>query len=195
MSFTRSTGPAGPTPGPPEPHERSVLKLGIAALLVFFVPVLAATVWAADRSPGQAAAGPAAGSSRPGSVGTPPPGAPGMPPPGGRPPGGMPPPGMPLVKPPIPTHAFDRSGSPQCSLVYDGTPVGTVIWTITTTVGGDLRTTAVSGDSVYRHDRTVSAGRHDFSAPAYMAQLDGLTAELTGDGGESYPCSVRPWRP
>lgn len=147
-------------------------KLGICAALVIGVPSLVAgmVAGAKDSSGHKDAAAPAssarsASSSRPASTAAP---------------GAAP--------------TFTYPGGPQCAITYRSRGDGSMSWTATTTVAGELITHATdSSATVYRHDAQVKAGVTSFSAPVPLTKITDIGGNLRG-AGTSYGCSVRPAR-
>jgi hypothetical protein len=92
---------------------------------------------------------------------------------------------------PGPTFTFP--GDPQCAITYRDRGDGSMTWTATTTVAGELITHAFDGDgNIYRHDVQVTAGPNAFAAPVPLAKINDIGGSLTGADGTSYGCSVKP---
>ena len=90
-----------------------------------------------------------------------------------------------------PTFTFP--GDRQCAITYRDRGDGTMSWTATTSVAGELRTHAGTGSgSLYQHDQQVPVGPSAFTAPVPLAQVDDIGGTLTTSGGGSYACSVAP---
>lgn len=93
---------------------------------------------------------------------------------------------------PAPGPTFTYPGGPQCTITYQARGGGSMSWTATTTVAGQLITHATdnAGD-IHRHDTHVGAGRHEFTLDQPLAQITDIGGNLDGSGA-SYGCSVRP---
>jgi hypothetical protein len=87
---------------------------------------------------------------------------------------------------------FTYPGDPQCAITYRDNGDGTMSWTATTTVAGELITHASGTDgTIYRHDDHIDAGTHAYRAPVPLAQIGDIGGNLRGTDA-SYGCSVAP---
>jgi hypothetical protein len=171
MAFIRSSEPFHE---PPQRRPRWVSAAGVAALIVFFVPVLVVTAMGRNPAPAQATstAGPLAPLPRfpPRIPPIPPPGAPWPPPPGA----------------PAP---------PVCTLEYRVASDGTTTWTAMTTSAGTLVTTgsaaSATGADARRHVQTVPVAVEPLVLPAPLARDHDLRAVLTS-GARHISCLVGP---
>jgi hypothetical protein len=93
-----------------------------------------------------------------------------------------------------PKPTFSYPGDRQCAIIYRDNGNGTMSWTATVTVAGELRTHASdqSGD-LYSHNTQVSVGQNTFTAPQPHSQVDDIGGVLYA-GSASYACSVAPQR-
>lgn len=90
-----------------------------------------------------------------------------------------------------PQPTFSYPGDKQCQITYRDRGDGTMSWTATVTVSGQLITHAADkAGHIYRHVTNVRPGATSFSAPVPLAQVDDIGGNL--DGSRSYGCSVRP---
>lgn len=97
-------------------------------------------------------------------------------------------PAKPTVEP-----TFVYPGDPQCAITYRDRGDGSMSWTATVTVAGELITHA--GDSagnLYSHDVQVTPGPNAFAAPVPLSQITDIGGNLTAADGTSYGCSVAP---
>ncbi len=88
---------------------------------------------------------------------------------------------------------FVYPGDPQCAITYRDRGDGSMSWTATVTVPGELITHA--GDAagnLYPHDVQVSPGPNAFAAPVPLSQITDIGGNLTATDGTSYGCSVAP---
>lgn len=91
-----------------------------------------------------------------------------------------------------PTFAYP--GDPQCAITYRDRGDGSMSWTATTTIAGELRTHADSASgSVYSHVVNTTLGPNVFAAPVPLAQIDDIGGVLSTPGA-SYACSIAPGR-
>lgn len=158
MAFVRASGPAQE---PPQRQPRGPLMIGIAVLLLFFVPLLVVT---AERS-----------SPSPASSSSPTPDAP-IPP--------MPPAGAPWPPPP------GAPQPPVCVLVYQPGPDGRTSWTAMTTRSGELSVAAGPGRSSRKQTLAEPEGVQPVTLIASLAQEQHLQATLSTDDGQSFGCLV-----
>jgi hypothetical protein len=172
MAFTRSSEPFQE---PPQPRSHGSLMIGIAILLVFFVPLLVVIAMDSRTVPVQAATGPSSSLRLP-----PRPAGPPLPP--------LPPPGAPWPPPP------GAPVPPVCALEYRVAADGVTVtaWTALTTVAGELTVESASAGSVHRHDLSVTVGVQDLALPAPLAQEHDLHAVLSGSAGQTFNCLVGP---
>ncbi len=93
-----------------------------------------------------------------------------------------------------PEPTFSYPGDRQCAITYRDNRNGTMSWTATVTVAGELITHASdkSGD-LYRRDVQVSPGPNIFTAPQPLSQIDDIGGVLYV-GSASYGCSIAPQR-
>ena len=94
----------------------------------------------------------------------------------------------------LPEPTWVYPGDPHCRITYRDRGDGTMSWTATVTVAGQLRTHA--GDrsgTTYEHDVPVTQGPNAFAAPVPLAQIDDLGGVLS-TSTSSYACSVAPQR-
>jgi len=90
------------------------------------------------------------------------------------------------------TPTFVYPGDPQCAITYRDDGDGTMSWTATVTVAGELITHAADIEgNIYRHVVQVSPGPNRFMAPVPLSQVDDMGGNLDG-AGASYGCSVAP---
>ncbi|MFC1418497.1 hypothetical protein [Streptacidiphilus cavernicola] len=168
MAFTRSSEPFQE---PPEHRSRWLLATGIAALLVFFVPLLVIIAMGQNSTPAQATS-----TTQPRAAVFPQPRL--MPP--------LPPPGAPWPPPP------GAPVPPVCTLEYRVDPGGATSWTGLITLGGTLATSASVPAKGSRPDtRQVPVGVEAIALPAALARDHGLRAVLTTGSG-SFDCLVGP---
>ena len=94
----------------------------------------------------------------------------------------------------VPAPTFSYPGDRQCAITYRDNRNGTMSWTATVTVAGQLITHASdkSGD-LYRRDVQVSPGPNTFTAPQPLSQIDDIGGVLHV-GPASYGCSIGPQR-
>src|SRR5271165_1840496 len=72
-----------------------------------------------------------------------------------------------------PTFAFP--GSRQCAITYRDNHNGTMSWTATVTIGGQLIThVSDKAGNIYRHVTQVTAGPATFTAPVPLPQIDDI---------------------
>lgn len=96
---------------------------------------------------------------------------------------------------PAPGPTFTYPGDRQCAITYRDRGDGSMSWTATVTVPGELITHATDDTGqIYRHDVQVSRGDVAFSAPVQLARVTDIGGNLRGEGGQSYGCSVAPAR-
>lgn len=87
---------------------------------------------------------------------------------------------------------FVYPGDPQCAITYRDRGDGSMSWTATTTVAGELRTHADStSGSIYSHAARTTPGPHAFAAPVPLAQINDIGGVLFTPGA-SYSCSIAP---
>jgi len=93
-----------------------------------------------------------------------------------------------------PEPTFSYPGDRQCKITYRDNGNGTMSWTATVTVAGELITHASdnSGD-LYHRDVQVSLGPNTFTAPQPLSQIDDIGGVLYV-GSASYGCSIAPQR-
>jgi len=93
-----------------------------------------------------------------------------------------------------PEPTFSYPGDRQCAITYRDNSNGTMSWTATVTVAGELITHASdkSGD-LYRRDVQVSPGPNTFTAPQPLSQINDIGGVLYV-GSASYGCSIAPQR-
>ena len=93
-----------------------------------------------------------------------------------------------------PEPTFSYPGDRQCAITYRDNSNGTMSWTATVTVAGELITHASdkSGD-LYRRDVQVSPGPNTFTAPQPLSQINDIGGVLYV-GSTSYGCSIAPQR-
>ena len=93
-----------------------------------------------------------------------------------------------------PEPTFSYPGDRQCAISYRDDGNGSMSWTATVTVAGELITHAShkSGD-INRRDVHVSPGPNMFTAPQSLSQTDDIGGVLYV-GSHSYGCSVAPQR-
>ncbi|QMU70666.1 hypothetical protein [Streptacidiphilus sp. P02-A3a] len=166
MAFVR--GP-GPVQEPPQRQPRGPLLIGVAVLLVFFVPLLVVTAERGSPSAPSPSSSPALALST---------AAPGtrIPP--------MPPAGAPWPPP---------AGAPQppvCVLVYRAEPGGGTAWTALTTLAGQLTVGPGSTGGAPGLTLPEPEGVNPVTLPAALARDHGLRATLVADGGQRYGCLV-----
>jgi hypothetical protein len=89
---------------------------------------------------------------------------------------------------------FVYPGDPQCAITYRDDSNGTMTWTATVTVAGELITHASdSSGNIYRHDVQVTPGPNSFAAPVPLSQIDDIGGVLYATSA-SYGCSIAPQR-
>ncbi|TDU03183.1 hypothetical protein EDD99_1600 [Streptomyces sp. 846.5] len=204
MAFTSSSEPFQE---PPPRRSRGHVAIGVAALLMFCVPLLILVSTgsgtaknAADppASPGASGPGSASGSPRTaktlrpvGAVdpsGAAVPASPGVPRPSGSrplmPP--LPPPGAPWPPPP------GAPVPPVCTLEYRVGSDGGTVWTAMTAVKGELTVEAVSAGATQRQALKVSAEVGELPLTAAIAQDHQLRATLSAADGTTSTCLVGP---
>lgn len=93
-----------------------------------------------------------------------------------------------------PEPTFSYPGDRQCAITYRDNGNGTMSWTATVTVAGELIThvSDKSGD-LYRHDGQVSSSPNTFTASQPLSQIDDVGGVLYV-GSASYGCSIAPQR-
>ena len=93
-----------------------------------------------------------------------------------------------------PEPTFSYPGNRHCAITYRADGSGSMSWTATVTVAGELITHASdkSGD-INRHDVQVSTGPNAFTATVPLSQVDDIGGVLYV-GSKSYGCSVAPQR-
>ena len=93
-----------------------------------------------------------------------------------------------------PEPTFSYPGDWQCAITYRDDGSGSMSWTATVTVAGELRThvSDQSGD-LYSHDPQVNVGQNTFTAPQPLSQIDDISGVLYA-GSASYTCSIAPRR-
>jgi hypothetical protein len=91
-----------------------------------------------------------------------------------------------------PEPTFSYPGNRHCAITYRDDGNGSMSWTATVTVAGELITHASdkSGD-INRRDVQVSTGPNTFTAPVPLAQVGDIGGVLYV-GSKSYGCSVGP---
>lgn len=83
-------------------------------------------------------------------------------------------------------------GDPRCAITYRDRGDGTMVWTATVTVAGELRTHAGAVDgTLYAHDVQVTSGPNAFAAPVPLARINDIGGVLYTPG-KSFGCSVAP---
>jgi hypothetical protein len=89
-----------------------------------------------------------------------------------------------------PEPTFSYPGNRHCAITYRDDGNGSMSWTATVAVAGELRTHASdkSGD-LYSHDAQVSVGVNTFTVPQPLSQIDDLGGVLYV-GSRSYGCSI-----
>ena len=157
MAFVRGPGPAQE---PPRRQPRGPLLIGVAVLLVFFVPLLVVT---AER-----------GSSSAPTPSTPTPDAQ-IPP--------MPPAGAPWPPP------LGEPQPPVCVLVYRVAADGGTAWTAMTTQAGQLAVGAGSAGGA-RTLVPQPEGVNPITLPAALAPRHDLQATLSTSAGQRFGCLV-----
>jgi hypothetical protein len=93
-----------------------------------------------------------------------------------------------------PEPTFSYPGDRQCAITYRDDGNGSMSWTASVTVAGELITHASdkNGD-INRHDVQVSAGPNTFTAAVPLSQVDDIGGVLYV-GSHSYGCSIAPKR-
>ena len=93
-----------------------------------------------------------------------------------------------------PEPTFSYPGDRQCAITYRDDGNGTMSWTATVAVAGELRTHAPdkSGD-IYAHDVQVSVGPDTLIALQPLSQIDDIGGVLYV-GSASYARSIAPQR-
>ncbi len=93
-----------------------------------------------------------------------------------------------------PEPTFSYPGDRQCAITYRDNGTGSMSWTATVTVAGELRTHVGdrNGD-LYPHDVQVSVGPNTLTAPQPLSQIDDIGGVLYV-GSHSYGCSIAPQR-
>ena len=93
-----------------------------------------------------------------------------------------------------PEPTFSYPGDSQCAITYRDNGNGSMNWTVTVTVAGELRThvSDKSGD-LYAHDVQVSVGQNTLTAPQPLSVIDDIGGVLYA-GSASYACSIAPQR-
>jgi hypothetical protein len=93
-----------------------------------------------------------------------------------------------------PEPTFSYPGDRQCTITYRDDRNGSMSWTATVTVAGELITHAsdTSGD-INRRDVQVSTGPNTFTAAVPLSQVNDVGGVLYV-GSKSYGCSVAPQR-
>lgn len=91
-----------------------------------------------------------------------------------------------------PEPTFTYPGDSQCAITYRDNGNGSMSWTATVTVAGELRThvSDKSGD-LYSHDVQVSVGTNTLTAPQPLSVIDDIGGVLYA-GSASYACSIAP---
>jgi hypothetical protein len=93
-----------------------------------------------------------------------------------------------------PEPTFTYPGDPQCAITYRDRGDGSMSWTATTTVGGELKThVGTKSGSLYTRDTQTTPGPNAFAAPVPLAQIDDIGGVLFAPG-TSYACSIAPQR-
>jgi hypothetical protein len=93
---------------------------------------------------------------------------------------------------PEPTFAYP--GDRQCAITHRDNGNGTMSWTATVTVAGELITHASdNGGDINWRDLQVSPGPNTFTAPEPLAQIDEIGGVLYASS-RSYGCSIAPGR-
>lgn len=166
MAFIRSTEPFQE---PPQHRSHWLLAVGIAALLVFFVPLLVIIAMGQNSPPARAEAT--------GSPAT-------LPPPQRMPP--LPPAGVPWPPPP------GAPVPPVCTLEYKVGADGGTTWTAMLTLSGKLAVSAPAPAHGARpQELTVPAAVEVIGLHAALARDHGLRAVLTSSSGH-FDCLVGP---
>lgn len=169
MAFIRSPEPFRE---PPPRRTHGPLLIGIAVLLIFFVPLVVVSAMNSGGSPAMSGNSAAPSTRLP----APPPAAPPLPPPGAPWP---PPPGAPTP--------------PVCSLVYGVEPDGTTDWTAMTTQQGELTVSATdTSGTVDRYGLRVPVAVEPITLPARFAPDHRLRAVLSVGSGRQFTCAVGP---
>ena len=93
-----------------------------------------------------------------------------------------------------PEPTFSYPGNRHCAITYRDDGNGSMSWTATVTVAGELITHASdkSGD-INRRDVQVGPGPNTFTAPQPLSQIDDIGGVLYV-GSASYACSIMPQR-
>ena len=99
----------------------------------------------------------------------------------------------PKAKVPVSWPTLRYPGDHQCAITYRDRGDGSMSWTATVTVSGDLRTHVSdrSGD-LYSHDVPVQQGPTSLAAPFPLSQLSDIGGVLYTSAGSSYTCSIAP---
>jgi hypothetical protein len=93
-----------------------------------------------------------------------------------------------------PEPTFSYPGDPRCAITYRDNGNGTMSWTATVTVAGELITHASdNGGDINRHDVQVSVGPNTFTAPEPLSDIGDIGGVLYV-GSASYGCSIAPQR-
>jgi hypothetical protein len=93
-----------------------------------------------------------------------------------------------------PELSFSYPGDRQCLITYRDDGNGSMSWTATVTVAGELITHASDkGGDINRRDVQVSAGANTFTAAVPLAQVDDIGGVLYV-GSRQYGCSIAPQR-
>jgi hypothetical protein len=91
-----------------------------------------------------------------------------------------------------PEPTFTYPGDRQCAITYRDDGNGSMSWTATVTVAGELITHAsADGGDINRRDVKVSPGPNTFTAPEPLSQISDIGGVLYA-GPKSYGCSVAP---
>ena len=92
-----------------------------------------------------------------------------------------------------PAPTFSYPGDSQCAITYKDNGDGSMSWTVTTAVSGELITHADVGGDIYRHDDQADVGVRVYRAPVPLSRVDDIGGTLSADSGH-YGCSVAPAR-
>jgi hypothetical protein len=93
-----------------------------------------------------------------------------------------------------PEPSFSYPGDRQCAITYRDDGKGSMSWTATVTVVGELITHASDkSGNINRHDVQISEGPNTFTAAVPLSQIDDIGGVLYV-GSKSYACSVAPRR-
>ena len=94
---------------------------------------------------------------------------------------------------PAPQPTFTHTGDPQCAIAYADRGDGTMYWTVTTSVAGEVVTYADDkGGTVYRHDEQEGVGSVRFFADIPLTRISDVGGTLDTADGRHFGCSVQP---